>query len=157
MAEPRGRDSLHTMSDISPSKLPEGKVLMWQMYFPSSETSVLVMTRDESKVGSLLLKRTRRDHGPNATDREWKGERCGGRKLKAHVRKDVTQKIKSSKFKTDLRVSFVAFSSIHMPALVLEITITFWAFSSQSYPACVTLTVGVSRSPQINQKRRNQK
>lgn len=58
------------MSDISRSKLPEGKVLMWQMYLPSSETSVLAMISDESKVGSSLLKRTRRAHVPNATKRE---------------------------------------------------------------------------------------
>lgn len=88
------------MTDITLSKLPKGKVLMWQMYFPSSETSVLMMTRDESTMGSLFLKCTRRDHTPNAAVKE----RERGRKrretdhkerkeLKDHVRKDVTQNI----------------------------------------------------------------
>lgn len=75
VAESRQRDSLHTMRDTSVSKLPDGKVLMWQMYFPSSETSVLMMTREESMVGSLLLKRTCRDQDPNAVDRKRSRER----------------------------------------------------------------------------------
>lgn len=50
-------------------------MLTLQVYFPSSETSVLMMTRDESTVGSLLLKRTRRDHVPNAADRETERQR----------------------------------------------------------------------------------
>lgn len=70
------------MSDISLSKLPEGKVLMWQMYFPSSVTSVLMMTRDESTVGSLPLKRTRRDHDPNAAERQRGRKKQGARQRK---------------------------------------------------------------------------
>lgn len=58
------------MSEMSLSKLPLGKVMIRQMYLPSSVTSVLKMTRDESWVGSLLLKRTRLDHVPNAADKE---------------------------------------------------------------------------------------
>lgn len=54
------------MMDISVSKLPKGKVLMRHRYHPSSATSVLMMTSDESKMGSPFLKRTRRDHVPNA-------------------------------------------------------------------------------------------
>lgn len=65
------------------SKLPKGKVLMWQMYFPSSDTSVFMMTRDESTGGSLLLKRTRRDHDPNAADRERRTKRERVRKGKS--------------------------------------------------------------------------
>lgn len=65
--EIQGWDSLHTMMDISLSKLPKGKVLMRHRYPPSSATSVLMMTSDESKVGSLFLKRTRRDHISKAT------------------------------------------------------------------------------------------
>ncbi len=50
---------------------------------------MLMMTRDESKMGSLFLKRTRRDHVPNATDREreretekeGEGQRVEGREM----------------------------------------------------------------------------
>lgn len=58
------------MTDIQVSKFPSGKVLMRHMNVPSSETSVLMMTRDESTMGSLFLKRTRRDHAPNAAREE---------------------------------------------------------------------------------------
>lgn len=103
------RDSLHTMTDIQVSKLPKGKALMRHTNVPSSETSVLVMTRDESMVGSLFLKRTRRDQAPNAAreeraivrmtaDGDWQ-IRKADTDLKDNVEKDVTEKIKPSNFK----------------------------------------------------------
>lgn len=39
---------------------------------------------------------------------------------------------------------------MHTPALVLGITFTFWAFSSQSYPTCITLTMAVSFNYKVN-------
>lgn len=116
------------MTDIFMSKLPKGKVLMWHMYFPSSETSVLMMTRDESTMGSLFSKRTRRDHKPKAAETERK-ERTD---LKDRVRRDVTQKIKSAKFRRDPRLPIVSIGSTHMPAHV-EFIFTFWVFSSRSH------------------------
>lgn len=113
-------DSLHMVSVISLSKFPEGKVLTRQMYLPSSETSVPTMTREDSTVGWLLLKCTRLDHDPNAADRERQKRE---REFKACMRKDVTQKVKSSKFKIDPRLSFATFSSIHMPACLSEIAL----------------------------------
>ena len=79
------------MSDISLSKFPEGKVLMWQMYVPLSETSVPMMTRDESTVGSLLLKRTRPDHVPNAANRDRDKEKKGERSRQS-VKKGFSQR-----------------------------------------------------------------
>lgn len=58
------------MTDIQVSKFPSGKVMMRHMNEPSSETSVLMMTRDESTMGSLFLKRTRWDHAPNTAREE---------------------------------------------------------------------------------------
>lgn len=65
------------MTDIQVSKLPNGKVLMRQTNVPSSDTSVLMMTRDESMMGSLFLKRTRRDHAPKAVHAGRRRERNG--------------------------------------------------------------------------------
>ena len=59
-------DLLHTVSESWMSKFPEGKVLILQEYFPSSDRSVSMMIMEESTVGSLLLNRTRLDHRPNA-------------------------------------------------------------------------------------------
>lgn len=106
------------MTDIFMSKLPKGKVLMRHMYSPSSETSVFMMVRDESMMGSLFLKCTRRDHKPKAAEKERKEN------LKDHVRRDVTQKIKSDKCRRDPRLPFVSIGSTHMPAH-MEFIFTF--------------------------------
>lgn len=75
MPESWWKDSLCTRSDSSVSKFPKGKVLTWQVYFPSSEIFVILMTRDESLVGWLLLNSTRSAHGPNAKDRQRQKEK----------------------------------------------------------------------------------
>lgn len=131
------------MTDRNLSKLPKGKVLMRQMYVPSSETSVLKMTRDESTMGSLFLKRTRRDHNPNAAVREREREAdCELRtELKDRVKKDVAQKIKSSEFKTNLRAAFVTIPLTHMLApshfiFILRVKLTALFSISHTHHMC---------------------
>lgn len=50
--------SLHTVTKISVSKFPAGKVAILQMYLPSSAERVPMRIRAESAIGSLVANRT---------------------------------------------------------------------------------------------------
>lgn len=54
-----GKLILQTMSVMLLSKFPLGKVETWQVYLPSSDTSVLGMSRAEFSMGLLLSNLTR--------------------------------------------------------------------------------------------------
>lgn len=63
----KGRENiLQTLSVIHLSKFPLGKVEMWQVYLPSSDTSVLEMSRVEFSIGLLLSNLTRPAKCPNS-------------------------------------------------------------------------------------------
>lgn len=151
MPESWWKDSLWTRSDNSVSKFPKGKVLTWQVYFPSSEIFVILMTRDESLVGWLLLNSTRSAHGPNAKDRQ----RQKGKDSLGNPRGRMPHRKLNPASSNKPQAFFLAFSVPYTclnPSLITEITLRrgHWCLLWAKTPISPKITPNYKNGANIN-------